>query len=232
MKKRLKITTNDIAVASIFLALILLFVFVPINIFGIDIAFIPLIAIFIAANVRGLGMGLFSGVCFGLASLAASFLRPTVFSPIFHNPLVSVVPRMIIPITTYYTFRFVKHLLRRSPQEVSASIASACSAVVGVVTNTALVVSMIVAFNFGKTYGDTVIGGAFVLGLLGVNFLIEVLSCAVITPGICVGLRLALRIDKKGRRDQEPTDDEKPNVEKGDSSDSGESISEKKEREA
>ena len=200
MTKPIKIKTSDIAVAAIFLSLILLFVFVPINIFGIDIAFIPLIAIFIAADVKGLGMGLFAGCSFGLASLSAAFLRPNPFSPMFYNPLVSVVPRIIIPIAVYFTFKLVKKLMRKAPQEVSTFTASSASAIAGVLTNTTLVVSMMVAFNFGKTYGGTVIGKAFVLALLGGNFLIEIVSCAIVTPILCVALRLALKIDRRGKR--------------------------------
>ncbi len=200
MTKPIKIKTSDIAVAAIFLSLILLFVFVPINIFGIDIAFIPLIAIFIAADVKGLGMGLFAGCSFGLASLSAAFLRPNPFSPMFYNPLVSVVPRIIIPIAVYFMFKLVKKLMHKAPQEVSTFAASSASAIAGVLTNTTLVVSMMVAFNFGKTYGGTVIGKAFVLALLGGNFLIEIISCAIVTPILCVALRLALKIDRRGKR--------------------------------
>ncbi len=200
MTKRIKITSKDIAVAALFLSLILLFVFVPINFMGIDVAFIPLIAIFIAADVEGFGMGLFSGLCFGLASLTSAFLRPGLLSPIFYNPLVSIVPRLIIPISAYFAFKLVKKLLKNRSDDASTFIASTVSALCGVVTNTALVVSMMAAFNFGKTFGGVTIGKAFLVSLLGVNFVIELASCALITPIVCTALRLALGKDKRKKK--------------------------------
>ena len=200
MTKRLKLSTKNIALAAIFLSLILIFVLVPIPMpSGLSLAVVPLIAVVLAADVCGIGMGLFAGTAFGIASLINAFLHPTLLSPMFYNPLVSVLPRMLIPVTTYFAFRLMKKLLSKRSDDASTFIAATVSSVVGVVTNTGLVLAMMAAFNFGKVFGETVINAAFFGGLLGMNFLFEVSICAVIAPIITTGLRVALRIDKRGR---------------------------------
>ena len=167
---------------------------------GVSMAFIPLIAVILAADVEGLGMGLFAGTAFGVASLINAFLHPTLLAPMFYNPLVSIVPRMIIPVTTYYSFRLMKKLLKKRSEDASTYIACTVSSVVGVVTNTSLVLSMMAAFNFGSTFGETTINAAFFGGLLGVNFVFEIAICSFVAPLVTTGLRIALGIDKRGKR--------------------------------
>ncbi|NCA68426.1 MAG: ECF transporter S component, partial [Clostridia bacterium] len=88
---KLKFTSRDIAVASMLLAMILVFVLVPLNFIPIDIAFIPLMAVIIACQVEGGKLGVFTATMFGIASLVAAFTRPTIFSPILYNPLVYII---------------------------------------------------------------------------------------------------------------------------------------------
>ena len=59
---------------------------------------------------------------------------------------------------------------------------------------------MMAAFNFGKTFGSVKINAAFFVSLLSLNFLFEIAICAFVAPIVTTGLRVALRIDKKGRR--------------------------------
>lgn len=201
MSKGIKIKTRDIAIAAIYLSLILIFVLVPMpNPLGVSMAFIPLVAVILAADVQGLGMGLFAGTAFGIASLVNAFLHPTLMAPMFYNPLVSILPRMIIPVTAYFAFRLMKKLLKKRSEEASTFIASTVSSVVAVVTNTSLVLAMMAAFNFGKTFGSTVINAAFFGGLLGVNFVFEIAICSFVAPIVATGLRIALGIDKRGRK--------------------------------
>jgi len=196
-----KIKTRDIAIAAIFLSLILIFVLVPIQTpIGVSMAFIPLIAVILAADVQGLGMGLFAGTAFGVASLINAFLHPSLMSPMFYNPLVSIVPRVLIPVTTYFVFKLFKKLLRKRSDDASTYVAATVSSVTAVVTNTGLVLAMMAAFNFGKTFGSVEINAAFFVGLLSLNFLFEIAICAFVAPIVTTGLRIALGIDKRGRK--------------------------------
>ena len=200
MNKGIKIKTRDIAIAAIFLSLILIFVLVPMPTpLGVSMAFVPLIAVILAADVQGFGMGLFAGTAFGVASLCNAFLHPSLLAPIFYNPLVSIVPRMVIPITAYFSFKLMKKLLKKRSEDTSTYIASTVSSVVAVITNTSLVLSMMAAFNFGKTFEGTVINAAFFGGLLGVNFVFEIAICAFVAPIVTTGLRIALGLDKRKR---------------------------------
>lgn len=201
MSKGIKIKTRDIAIAAIFLSLILIFVLVPIDTpIGVQMAFIPLTAVILAATVQGLGMGIFAGTAFGIASLISAFLRPGLLSPMFYNPLVSIVPRMIIPVTTYFSFRLIKRLMRKRSEDTSTFVASTVASVVAVVTNTSLVLAMMAAFNFGKTFGSIQVNAAFFGGLLGLNFVFEVAICAFIAPIIATTLRVALGIDSRKKK--------------------------------
>lgn len=214
---KLKFSTRDIAVASILLAMILVFVLVPLKFIPIDVAFIPLMAVIIACQVEGGKMGVFTATMFGIASLIAAFTRPNIFSPIFYNPLVSIIPRIIIGFTCYFSYIGMRKLInkiyerkaKRKEQEedfktrtnkdkLAIYIASTVSSIVAVITNTALVVSMIAAFNFGKTFGGVLIDKTLILSLLGVNFLIELAVCAFVTPPIVLALRISLRKKEAG----------------------------------
>lgn len=203
--KGIKIKTSDIATAGVFLAFILIFVLVPFeSLTGVSLAFIPLIAVILAATVKGFGMGLFTGVAFGLASLLASYIHPTWTAPMFHNPVVSVIPRAIIPITVYFTFRLVKWFFRNKRDDVGTGVASTVATIVGVCTNTLLVLGMWAAFYFGHDFIDQegiahTINGALLVGVLTSNFIMELIICTVLCPIICTSLRIALGIDKRGR---------------------------------
>ena len=199
----MKIKTHDIAIAAIFLSLILIFVLVPIQTpIGVSMAFIPLIAVCLAATVKGFWMGLAMGFAFGVASLIGSYIHPDLTAPMFHNPVVSVLPRILIPITVFFSFKFVKWLLRKRRDDVSTGAASLVSTLIGVCTNTLLVLATWAIFYFGRTFtfegNSLTITGAFLVSVISTNFIAELIICAVLTPVICTAVRIALGVDRKG----------------------------------
>ena len=208
MTKAFKIKTKDIVTAAIYLAFILVFVLVPFPHVIVDMASIALIAVCLASTVNGFGMGLFTGASFGVASLVKAVLRPSITTPIFLNPAVSILPRILIPITTYFTFKLMKRLLRRSPEQIGTGVAATAATVVGVCTNTFFVLGTWALFYFGKTFtfdGSSItITWAFFAGILATNFVIELIVCTVVCPVICTALRIALGVDKRGRRSVAP----------------------------
>jgi uncharacterized membrane protein len=92
------------------------------------------VPVIIGAILEGPLVGTLVGLIFGISS----FLQAT--DPIFKDPLVSILPRLFIGVTTYYTYA----LLRGQSEYVAVIAAS----VVGTLTNTVLVVGMIVARNY------------------------------------------------------------------------------------
>lgn len=201
---RFRFSTREIAVCGVLLTFILVFVFVPVKIGFVDMAFIPLLAIFIGCQVEGGKIGITLSTAFGLASLLATVVRPTILSPLFYNPMVSVLPRIIIGITTYFSYKGLRRLSilvgkRRGKvldKRMSILVSSSVSSVIGVLTNTGLVLSMLAAFNFGKTISGIAIDGAFFTALLSVNFVIEVCVAAILTPFIVLSLRNALHLSE------------------------------------
>jgi uncharacterized membrane protein len=74
------------------------------------------------------------GLIFGISS----FLQAT--DPIFKDPLVSIVPRLFIGAAAYYAYALLRH-----QNEYAAVIAGS---IVGTLTNTILVVGMIIARGY------------------------------------------------------------------------------------
>lgn len=202
MKKTKKANTRQIAVIGMLFALLIIFAFVPINIMGIQIAVLPLIVIFIGCQTEGFKVGFFLGLGYGLCSLISAFTQgANILAPIFYNPMVSVVPRMLIGVTCYFSYvglkkgfqRCFKNKESRAAVRWNIVLSSAISSAVGVITNTLLVVGMIYAFNAGANYGGTVIDANFLSVLIGINFLIEIVIAVILTPPIVLTLCVAMR---------------------------------------
>ncbi|HZJ99371.1 MAG TPA: ECF transporter S component [Tissierellaceae bacterium] len=81
--------------------------FIPIGPTRATIMHIPVI---IGAIVEGPIVGAFVGLIFGLSSIYQAITAPTPVSFVFLNPLVSVLPRVLIGITTYYTYKGLSNL--------------------------------------------------------------------------------------------------------------------------
>lgn len=205
MKKDGKEKIRIITTAGVLLALILVFLLVPMNFTGIvDVAVVAIIAVLLACQYEGIVMGLFCGLAFGLASLIASFTTGAgaLLAPAFHNPLISVFPRLVVPITCYFSYVGMRKLFKtayskktdyneKHANRLAVWVSSLVASVVGVVTNTALVMSMLYAFHAGQTFGNTVIGAALLTAILSINFPIELAICAVVTPSVVVALKTA-----------------------------------------
>jgi uncharacterized membrane protein len=91
--------------------------------------------VIIGAILEGPVVGISVGMIFGLFSIFQNLMNPTILSFAFLNPLVSVLPRMLIGVTAYYSYKipFIKN------QIVRIGIGAA----VGALTNTVGVLGMI-----------------------------------------------------------------------------------------
>lgn len=84
--------------------------FIPVGPTSATIMHIPVI---IGAIVEGPMVGMLVGLIFGAFSLIRAITTPTVISPVFYNPLVSILPRVLIGLVSYYTFVAVKKMNKR-----------------------------------------------------------------------------------------------------------------------
>lgn len=114
--------------------------FIPIPPINATILHVPTI---LGAILEGPKVGLAVGFLFGAYSMAQSFLAPNVLSFAFMNPLISVVPRMLIGLVAFLVFAKlpIKNL----------AIRSGLAAFLGSWTNTILVMFGIYAI-YGKEF--------------------------------------------------------------------------------
>jgi uncharacterized membrane protein len=106
--------------------------FIPIPPVKATIMHVPVI---IGAMLEGPVVGVMVGLIFGIFSMIQSITTPTPVSFIFMNPLVAVLPRILIGLTTYYTYKIMKTNVKTINMVVAAAIGS--------LTNTIGVLGMI-----------------------------------------------------------------------------------------
>lgn len=188
--KMIKNRTKDIALIAIMTSLILIFAIFPITLGTVDMAFMALLPVIVVTQVKGLKFGLILGAIFGIVSFAVSFSLRSVLSPVFMNPLVSIVPRLFIAVTTHYSGVLIDKLLRKTKlnAKIADSVKYGVSGALGVCTNTALVLGMMLLLYYGKNFGGAQIGWALIGIILATNFAIEL----VITTVLCIPISLAV----------------------------------------
>lgn len=81
--------------------------FIPIGPTKATIMHIPVI---IGAIMEGPVVGGLVGLIFGLFSILQAFMNPTPISFVFYNPLISVLPRILIGIVSYYVYVLFKKM--------------------------------------------------------------------------------------------------------------------------
>ncbi len=179
-----------IAINALLCALVLLFVFFPVSIGILSLAIIPIIAIIVSAEIMGVYNGMLTGLFFGIISLISAFVRPNVLSFAFYNPLVSILPRILIGVVAFYMARLTVKLFPKLPKVFSYAF-GACF---GVITNTIGVLGMILLLYSGRTLtGGSAITFPWVMGIVVSNSILEIVVCTLITPPIVLALTKVLK---------------------------------------
>lgn len=160
--------------------------FVPLPTAKATIMHIPVV---IGAILEGPIVGMTIGLIFGLFSIFQNITAPNILSFAFLNPLVSVVPRVLIGLTAYYAYRLIK--------TDNQMIRIGAGAAVGALTNTVGVLSMLYllyAAEFAKARGinpETVL--KVVYGIATVNGIPEAIISVIITVPIVLAIKKARR---------------------------------------
>lgn len=182
-----------ITIHALLSAIIVIFLIFP-AIGPVKLAFIPIIAVVVSAELLGLKHGVLTGLFFGLVSFAGSYISPSVLSQAFHNPLISVAPRVLVGISAYFAGVGFRKLFPKAKPFFSY----AASAAAAVITNTTLVLGVILAFHFGTTFSfnavSATVGWPWLSAVLVSNSLIELAACTVITPPILAALKKTVKI--------------------------------------
>ena len=119
---------------SIMMSMLPFIGYIPIGPMKATIMHVPVI---IGAVIEGPLVGATIGLRFGLTSLWNAITQPVLLSPLFINPLVSVLPRILIGIVAYYVYQGVYKITKK----VYAS--GFIAGIVGSLANTAGVLGMI-----------------------------------------------------------------------------------------
>jgi uncharacterized membrane protein len=152
------------------------------------------ITVIVAAIVLGTKEGAIVGGIWGFITFIRAFVAPTsVIAPIvFTNPLVSVLPRILIGVVSALVFH--RLLSRKLNETVRMSIAG----VLGSITNTVLVLGLIYLLyrepyaNFLKLDMEELLPA--LLGIVATNGITEAILAGVLTPIISKPL---LKLRKK-----------------------------------
>ena len=185
------LTTQRIVIAGVLAAITIILGVVP------GLGFIPLpnisgsattehIPTILGGIIGGPIVGIFSGLIFGLLS----FLRATV--PLFKDPLVAILPRLFIGLTSWATFAALVRYNR--------TVAAAVAGFVGSATNTVLVVGMIIIRGY--------VQAQIIIPAVALQATLEAIIAAILTVILAevfyiLGARLVRAPDTKPR-DQLP----------------------------
>lgn len=142
---------------------------ITLGVVSITIAHIPII---LATLMLGLKEGLLMALIFGVLTMAKAFTPMGVLDVLFQNPLVSIAPRMLIPITTFFTYKLLARF--------SNLLKTATAVVVGSLTNTVFVA---LALYF-------IVGGQLeaIIGQSALPVVVSIITSAAIPEAIAVGL--------------------------------------------
>ena len=154
--------------------------FIPIGPTNATIMHIPVI---IGAIVEGPLVGITVGFIFGATSLLKALTMPTITSFAFINPLVSILPRMLIGVIAYYvyklTIKFTKNVF------VSGWI----TGVVGSLVNTVGVLGMIYILygaRYAEALGESASAKTLILTLGATSGIPEAIVGGFVVSAVCI----------------------------------------------
>ena len=157
--------------------------FIPIPPVKATIMHIPVI---IGAIVEGPVVGSLVGLVFGLFSMYQNFTAPGPTSFIFWNPIIALVPRVLIGITAYYIYEFLKNKIKN--KSISIGTAAICASLV----NTIGVLSLTYIFyleRYSNALGiDSSTAGSAIAAVGATNGIPEAIISGVISVPIILAI--------------------------------------------
>ncbi|HLR89009.1 MAG TPA: ECF transporter S component [Atopostipes sp.] len=188
-----KTNVFQLTIISMLLAILIAQTFIPmlgyIPLGPIDVTIVH-ITVILAAVLFGTKTGSIIGLAWGLLSMLRAYIQPTPFNIVFLNPLISVLPRLIVGWLSAMIFILIS-------EKLSDRVSYAVTAAIGTLTNTVLVLGSIYLFA-SETYAEALgISENLLLGALGTvvatNGLIEIIASTIILPLVALPLRKALK---------------------------------------
>lgn len=182
----------QLTIVSMLIAILIVQTFVPmlgyIPLGPIDVTIVH-ITVILAAVLFGKKTGLVIGTVWGTLSMFRAYLQPTPFNVVFLNPLISILPRLLVGWGSAVVFSFLK-------ERISTRLSYAMTAAIGTFMNTVLVLGSIYLFA-SETYAKALgISKQLLLGALGTvvatNGIIEIVASVIILPLLAIPLAKAV----------------------------------------
>lgn len=196
-KTRKLVVCGMLAAVSIVLGLTPLG-YLQIGPFAITLMHLPTI---IGAIMEGPLVGGTLGLVFGLTSMYRALTVPTLTSPIFYDPIVALVPRILVGLVAYYVFAACLKLFKNAP------VSSGLAAFMATLTNTAGVLGLVYLLHL-QQYAQALsiepsAVGAALLSVVLSNGIIEAVAAVVICTAVVTALRGLYRLsNKKGSKNK------------------------------
>jgi len=199
----MKNKTRTLAVGGLLAALMIVMRVLGIDIIpippaGVAVSHIPVV---LGTILGGLPVGMFLSLIFGGVSLYQAYTTPMALAPAFMNPLVSILPRLLIPVAVWAVSKLIRYKNDGNVWRVGVL------AVLGSLANTVFVLTAL-----GLLYSDLLVTGlgispnavfAFLGGIALTNGLPEAAACAL----ICIPVVKALARVYKPRGDEQIPDE-------------------------
>lgn len=189
-------SVRDITIIGMMMALILVMLNTPLGTISLPMVRITIahVPILITALLIGLPQGVFIGAFFGCSTLVIALTQPvSVLDPLFVNPLVSVLPRVLIPITTYYSYKLMKKITAKMKGGEALSLA--VSLALGNLTNTFgvyIMLYLVYARSILDLTGTPAL--TMILGLISTTTAIKCAGIVILGTPIVLSLKKALRL--------------------------------------
>ncbi len=201
---------RDMTLLSLFTALIILMACTPIGLIDLPLikATILHVPVIIGAILLGPKRGIFLGAVFGVTSVVKNTLVPSLlafaFSPLIPVPgasrgslwalVISMVPRMLIGLVSWAVYALLSRILGKKLH--GRTISMAVAAVMGAITNTALVMGLIYllfqdAYALANNLPVAQVSAA-ILGIVAGNGVPEAIAAAVLVPAVALPLQKVL----------------------------------------
>lgn len=164
--------------------------FIPLPTMRATIMHVPVI---IGAIIEGPVVGALVGLVFGLFSMYQNFTAPGPTSFIFWNPIIAIIPRVLVGIVAYYVYRALYNKIKK--ESISIAIASLLASF----TNTAGVLSLAYLFyleKYSAALGINPDTAAVAIAGIGIT---NGIPEAIVSSVICIPVIIAISKIKKSR---------------------------------
>jgi uncharacterized membrane protein len=178
----------EITTMGLFIAIIFVMTFVP-NVGYIQVNVLTITTIHIPVIIGSVFLGPLGGLVLGLTWGITSWLKvlTSVVSPLekalFLNPLISIVPRVLVGLIVSYSAIALKRIVKKEP------VRDMVLAILGPAANTILVLGAITLFAGGTAFPQNETLTRIIAYLISTNGIVEIVASVLLVPIILRRLR-------------------------------------------